>query len=1188
AGLWRSHQGLRRGLAPGTGAGEWTSRRRASASPQIKVQRGSGADADGRRLVAERRLKQGLGIENGARAATRPAGEIGSSNARGTRGAAAIDLRGAVPAGSLWTGPSGRRSAAPVDAAGQPFLGRRVAAACAIPVGPCPSCYLNHQSDAFVAADSSPRTTRETPHCPPSTFFALTVTIQNRGDAVAAVPAPASAHRTQAEVPRRATHAALPAPRLSRHRSMAARALAAAGRRVETSTLRFCRWLASPHGRGVLKCTIAYTLASLATFVAPLSALLGKPDGKHVVATITVYFHASRSAGSMIEAVLVACVAVAYAELVSMLSMLTSVLVGSGMGLVTLAHVLVVVLFIGGGFGFMGWVKHSMSNPLVNVGSTLASLAIISVVTKENAVVSNVFSNQKIAQVFKMLVMGIACAALVNLLLWRVSARSLLRQSMSKASSSLGDMLSTITSGFLHGVDDEAALADVSAAWSAYSAASPQVIKNLREAKFEHYFLGHENLYALERLAATAIGTLAQSVGGLRSAANTQFALLRDTHARPTLSRAPSHAPSRESNTGDDGAESAPERRAGKSPLRTPSDTFEVFVSMMRPHMEALADILSQVLRDPPFGEAPGYEVTINDDFRHRLADALATFNTARAEALEELYQLIELGRCRSDKTRADSEEIAAACGHFSFSLQSLGEEMQKYLDMLDDLKHVSQHSKRSWRWLLWWRRRSSPRGMSSMPYESREAEGLIKPIKKSAVPKGIPDSMIERRDSFNWKAAPDASKILALVSQHVLKLMRKLARDDIRFGLKVGIGASLWAMIAFIEKTRDWYMHYRGEWGLLSFMIVCSMTVGASNTTGWARFVGTFLGALFSLINWNLSQGNAVALALLGFLVSFWNFYLIVACGKAPLGRMTLLAYNVSTLYAYSLSQKVDDDDDDEGGLRPSMMDIVKHRALSVTAGIVWGLVVCRLIWPISARRKFKEGISVLYLQMGLIWRRGPLAILLRSDCTQSYLRSGEQAAMQRYADRLEALRHAAASEFELRGPFPFETCGRILRSTNRILDGFYAMSLVTQLKGRLTPGERALLQYTAPERAILCDRMCHLFQVLASSILLEYSLTDAVPGVTGTRDRLLSKIFEFRNAHAPPESTYEQGRGGAGTGADVAVSPLDVAVEEKDYALLYAYALVTRQVAEELKVAEREIEGLFGVFDGESLLLQ
>ncbi|ODA83546.1 hypothetical protein RJ55_02060 [Drechmeria coniospora] len=985
-------------------------------------------------------------------------------------------------------------------------------------------------------------------------------------------------------------------PRPPKGDPMALHALEVIDRKVRCLTVAFASWLRSPQGRGVLKCTIAYTLASLATFVGPLSNLLGKPDGKHVVATITVYFHASRSAGSMIEAVFIAIVAVAYAEAVSILSMATSVLVGSGMGLVTLAHVLVVVVFIGGAFGFMGWVKQRMGNPLVNVGSTLASLAIISVVTKENAVVSNVFSNQKIAQVFKMLVMGITCAAAVNLLLWRVSARSLLRRSMSSASAELGRMLSAITSSFLDGTEDKEDLVAFTAASDAYSKAYPQTMTNLREAKFENYLLGREKLYVLERAAAMAIGTVAQSVGGLRSAANGHLELLRSTRARSAASlrssvstTAPllgSRASSLVPFTPDSDVFSVPSKAKGKAPLHAPSDTFDVFVAMTRPHMEALASILSQMLGQPPFGDGPTYEVRVNESFRPQLADALSMFNAARAEALEELYQLIESSRFRSDKTQAEFEEIAAACGHFSFSLQSLGEEMQKYLDILDDLKHRSLHRQRSWRWLLWWRK-GVPGVTSTLPYETAETEGLIRPIKKSGVPKGIPDSMVELRDTFSWRAAPNASRMLAFVSQRALKLLRKLARDDIRFGLKVGVGASLWASVAFFEKTRDWYMHYRGEWGLLSFMIVCSMTVGASNTTGWARFVGTFLGAFFSYANWNLSRGNAVALAVLGFLVSFFNFYLIVARGKAPLGRMTLLAYNVSTLYAYSLSQKVDDDDDDEGGRMPDMTSIIKHRVLSVLAGILWGLVVCRVIWPISARKKFKEGISMLYLQMGLIWRRGPLAILLRSDCSQSYLRSGEQAAMQRYADRLEALRHAAASEFELRGPFPFETCGRILRSTNRILDGFYAMSLVTQLKGKLTPGERALLQYTAPERALLCDRMCHVFQVLASSTLLEYSLTDAVPSVMGTRDRLLSKIFEFRNAQLPEGFGLDRRRSSADTVAQEG-APTEVVVEERDYALLYAYALVTGQVAEELKVAEREIEGLFGGWDEESLLLQ
>ncbi|UKZ57053.1 hypothetical protein TrVGV298_010905 [Trichoderma virens] len=955
------------------------------------------------------------------------------------------------------------------------------------------------------------------------------------------------------------------------HASLA-RSFDAMGSSAKAALLRFIRWLDSPLGHGVLKCTLAYTIASLATFLSPLSNFLGTLDGKHVVATITVYFHPARSTGSMIEAVLIAVVAIAYAELVSILSMVVSVLVGSVMGLVTLAHVLVVIIFIGGGFGFMGWVKQKMANPLVNVGSTLASLAIISVVTKENAVISNVFSNQKIVQVFKMLIMGITSTAAVNVLVWRVSARDLLRTSMAKATTSLGGMLSTISASFLKGVEEEQMSAEFTASSATYTVTYPQMLKNLREAKFEDYLLGRERIYVLQRSTVKAIETLARSIGGLRSAANTQLSLLKlaeSDDVPPPLTRfltvsslgdfegiSPSSSSPRAALVSS--RPSSPGQRPGSSAHDhdngpTPSSLFKLFVDLIGPSMEALTQSLVLILREPPLGATPNYEVTISDELRQSLAEALFQFNVARSDALRQAYNMIEREKSTSRRIQAGLEEVAAACGHFSFSLQTFGEEMRKYLDVLDDLKFVSEHNKRSWRWILWWREDDTAaqgRKMSSLPFQtSSEAESLIKPIRKRDVPKGIPDSMVRRRDTYNWQAAPNASKILSTISQSILRFAREIARDDILFGLKVGIGASLWGMLAFLEETRDFYNHYRGEWGLLSFMIVCSMTVGASNTTGWARFMGTFFGAFFSLFNWTVSQGNAAALIILGWLVAFWNFYLIVARGKAPLGRMTILAYNVSTLYAYSLSQRVDDDDDDEGGLHPIMMKIKVQR---------------RCLHALPPDGSYLEART--------------LAILLRTDCSESYLKSGEQVAMQRYANRLESLRQSAAAEFELRGPFPFETYGRIMRSTNRILDSFYAMSLVTHRDRNLSAGERAFAG-----------------QLHDAGI----PLTDAVPSVIGIRDRLLAKIFQFRKEHSIEairnlgfiqESEIENGE--SSHDADVATTASDAPVgvvmaEEKDYALIYAYTLVTGQVAQELKIAEKEIEKLFGVLNEESPLL-
>jgi hypothetical protein len=76
-----------------------------------------------------------------------------------------------------------------------------------------------------------------------------------------------------------------------------------------------------------------------------------------------------------------------------------------------------------------------------------------------------------------------------------------------------------------------------------------------------------------------------------------------------------------------------------------------------------------------------------------------------------------------------------------------------------------------------------------------------------------------------------------------------------------------------------------------------------------------------------------------------------------------------------------------------------------------------------------------------------------------------------------------------------------------------------------------------------------------------LEYPINDALPSITTSRDRLLAKIFQFRKNEANAE------------GGPIA--------EDEDYALLYAYALVTGQLAEEIMKVEKEVEGLFGVLD-------
>jgi len=258
--------------------------------------------------------------------------------------------------------------------------------------------------------------------------------------------------------------------------------------------------------------------------------------------------------------------------------------------------------------------------------------------------------------------------------------------------------------------------------------------------------------------------------------ARDKFFMLSSIDEASEESHPEDRTPQRERRRSDATAASLP-------PFRHPSEIFELFIELLGPSMKSLAYTLSEVLRDPPFGEAPDYErITINEHFRHSLTDALSLFNEARAHALQELYKTLELDRTRSESIQADFEEVAAACGHFSFSLQTFGEEMQKYLDVLDDLKFASEHRKRSWHWLMWWRSRHH-RGWKAvaLPYDNEEREPMVKPIKKSAMPKGIADPLVQRRDMYNWDAAPATKKatLVARVSQKILGAVRKLARDD-------------------------------------------------------------------------------------------------------------------------------------------------------------------------------------------------------------------------------------------------------------------------------------------------------------------------------------------------------------------------------------------------------------------------
>ena len=289
------------------------------------------------------------------------------------------------------------------------------------------------------------------------------------------------------------------------------------------------QFLRSEPGIGVLKCSLAYLLGSLATFIPAISSLLGNQDGKHVVATVTVYFHPARSQGSMCKALICALLAFCYAAFISVTSMLVTVFFDDTLHMLPLGHAFVLIVFCGGGLGFIGWTKQRLGDPLVNVACSLASLSTITVLTKEGAIQQGDISFAKVSQVLKMVVMGVSAAMAVSLLIFPISARKKLRANLTIATESLAVMLAILTESFLSGSEDELKAEEFVNATARHKKAYSQLDSLVKDAKLEHYLVGTEKEYRLEKNLVRQVQDITHNMGGLRSAAAVQFQLLKAT-----------------------------------------------------------------------------------------------------------------------------------------------------------------------------------------------------------------------------------------------------------------------------------------------------------------------------------------------------------------------------------------------------------------------------------------------------------------------------------------------------------------------------------------------------------------------------------------------------------------------------------------------------------------------------------
>ncbi|KAK9465037.1 Fusaric acid resistance protein-like-domain-containing protein [Lipomyces arxii] len=872
-----------------------------------------------------------------------------------------------------------------------------------------------------------------------------------------------------------------------------------------------------------LKCALTYFLASFTVFSSTLSGLLGPGDGKHLTATVTVYFHPARSIGSMIEATAFAEGALLYSTFLSVCSMEVSALF-KRLDMLAVGHTIVLVVFCAGGLGSISLMKQKMGKQTFNTACSVASTQFTRTLVREGSVQNGTISYSRILQGSVIVNLGILISAMVCLLVFPYTAIGKLKKSCNLLMDTYSLILASVTKSFLSGTD--VSKGEIEALFKSTQKLFSSVDSCLQEAKYEHYVCGTEEEYFLQARLVKSIQSLAQHLGGLRSSLNMEWTLtnLESGHARSSC-----------------------------------KELFDIFVYYLGPPMKSLTFTVKCILEALPFDDHTIDDVSLNPQFASSLTKAIDLFSGARTKALREIYSQ-EVFKASDEEARKSLaihlEKVASTCGQFSHGLENLAREIHDIIKILQEYKeYVDNGRSRSWWWLRFWK--PNPKNRQKIVIEDEDADPVV--------PSNLAHLFSDDGDAPTTKEAIREAPV-------TLKIWRSLhlfRRTDVRFGIKVGVGALLFALPAYIPQTRSIFSHYRGEWGLVTFVLMMNFTIGGTTTTIFWRILGTIIGCYSACLAWLAFGANKTALSLTGLFIAIPCFSIILGWkSDSSFGRFILLAFNLTALYSYSLSRDDidhEDQNEDEGGLNPIVGEIAFHRLVSVTAGVLWSLFIALYIWPNSARRNFKRKLSVLWIRMGLIWKRDPLdSLTATGQPLKPYVSIQDEQTVQKSLFKLRTLMSAASSEFRLKGPFQSKEYDTIMTLTQEILDVYHNMNAMITKDLYASERESQIIAYTIEERKELSSRIFLLFYLIASALRLGLPLPDHLPNTAHARDRMIVKVNEYRMKHFSEDSSRDD-----------------------DFVLFYAFILATMSINDGLLAIIERLQEIYGSIEAESLSL-
>ncbi|KAI8096622.1 Fusaric acid resistance protein-like-domain-containing protein [Halteromyces radiatus] len=916
------------------------------------------------------------------------------------------------------------------------------------------------------------------------------------------------------------------------------------------------KWMTlTPQQHAVLKCSFAYFVGSLFTFVPTLNEFIGNNRvSSHLVATATVFFNPAKTLGGMVEATAYGWGYTLFALSVCLGSMVTTdYFIDEKLMLV--AHLLSLLFWLAGATFIVSFLKAHWNKPPVATASSLCFIIIFIVVVREGSANRGDFDTTRIQQITSAVATGTLVTITSCIVFWPTSATKKLQNDLETTLNSYKVLLKLLTKTFL--LDDDLpefkANRILQTAIESHRASFTSLQKSLKEAKLERLWnrqiRGCTDEYDQ---IVKSMQRLSQHVGGLRSSCGIQFDYINSKDQQGSTLRSTGNEPISDDTATDkilspmmtsDTWSIRPgyrrrqletEMKRQKSALaasymtapfnfdkesfisshpgttkneKTTEGSLINYIQTIRQPLKSLAYTCKRTIFHLQFRFSTQSSYTsrmknMTPEFyvlKANLIKAIDLFEISQRHAIQRLQQQHHHQQ-RTGKTNihhdvqllASPEEDIFLVYFFVFNMIEFAQELITLVDAVDRLCYARNYNS------SWWQ------------CCSRWFSSLKSKIKKKKKKKVNPCFIPNERNRVNTLHTPLPTTRWRRFFIRIWVLFSLFKLQKIRYAIKSTIAAILLATPAFVSSTSNIFRQWRMEWALITLMVVMTPTVGGTNLVAVYRIFSTMLGCFSAMFFYMIFPANMYALAILTWLFSIPNFWLILHHKHGKFGQFTLLAYNLVMLNKYN--------DRETNNVEVWLLAI--QRCVAILVGVIVGLIATAYVWPYEARVELRKGLSDFLLRLSWLYQK--LVSLYSSSSSSSSLayqhtnvvdnndHKGDESfeksrlaygfmelelGLQRTLIDLQALLVQTPNEPRLKGAFPVATYRDILSSCQNIVDKFMSIRTVKLKEVWMVDVQRTFVNPASGENREMVGNVLLYFYLLASALRLKTPLPPYLP---------------------------------------------------------------------------------------------